>query len=367
MRTAIVRMQTSGCESSETCRNHGRRLRCVCGVRDRLASLAIACLVAMGIAAAGARAHPWSALPASSAPSGREEAAELQQGVRALYGGDYERARTLAAREVKAHPQSTAARILLARTEIALGNYDLAYDELRKVLHIAPKDLDAFYYLGRLSAMLAQLEYQRLLATAPDSARAHQLLAELYRDRDNISGALAEYQAALKADSKSVEVLTALGDLERSQYHFDQAALHYSQAAQIAPHDYAAAYGLGACYLYLQKPERAIVYFREALFSDPGSAAARLALGDALLRIRRPAEAVNELRAATNLEPDMRQAYTLLARAYQKLGQSERAEAALKKATALTQREIESRESRLRSDELISVPPADAGHAGPDR
>ncbi len=285
-----------------------------------------------------------------------QQTAGLAESTRALYRGDYGRAAALAADEIRVHPEDPAARILLARAEIAQGKFESAYQELRRVHRADPKNIDALYYLGRLCGILSQTEFQRLFALAPDSARVHQLLAESYQAQEDKAKAEEEYQAALKADPRSIEVLDALGDLVRFQFRFDEAISYYSQANKIAPHDYDSTYGLGASFLYRQDVERAIEQFRLALDIDPNSAAARLALGDALLRTDKPTEAVRELRAALTLEPAMRQAYTLLARAYQKLNRSAEAEAALKKANELTQREIESRESLLVSDELIPSP-----------
>lgn len=282
----------------------------------------------------------------------------LAEGTRALYQGDYRRAAALATEELKAHPRDPAGRILLARAEIAQGRYDLAFEELRRALHVDPKNIDALYYLGRLCGILSQIEYQRLYALAPDSARVHQLLAESYRAQENTAKAEEEFKAALKANPRSVEVLDALGDLERSRFRFDAAISYYSLANETAPRDYDSAYGLGASYLYRQDVQRSIEHFRSALEIDPNSAAARLALGDALLRAGQPAEAVKELKAAVALEPDMRQAYTLLARAYRNLNQPREAREALNKANELTQREIQTRQDLFRTDDVTSSPPA---------
>ncbi len=261
----------------------------------------------------------------------------LAEGVRALYRGEYDRAASLAASFVKAHPEASAGFILLARTEIAQGKYQPAYENLRQALRLAPTSVDALYYLGRVALILSQVQYRELYDLAPDSARVHQLLAESYRAQEKTAEAEQEYKAALEASPRSVEVLDALGDLERSSNHYDEALPYYSRAADIAPRDYNSVYGLGASYLLKFEPERAIEYFRKALKIDPKSAAARFAVGDALLRVGKAQEAVAELKAAVALEPEMEQAYRLLGRAYQKLGQKREAEEAFKKSKEVSQ------------------------------
>ncbi len=279
----------------------------------------------------------------------------LAEGTRALLRADYRKAASLTEGYLKAHPESVKARILLARAEMAQGEYDSAYRNLRNVLDANPQNVDALYYLGWVCFALSQAEHQKLYALAPDSPRVHQLLAESYRARQDVSKAEEEYLTALKASPNSVEILDELGNLKRSQFKFDEAITYYSRALEISPRDYTSAYGLGASYLYKQEAARAVEYFRRAVAADPNSPAARLALGDALWRAGEAAEAIEELKAATALEPDMRQAYTLLARAYNTLGQSQAAEAALKKAEDLTQKDKEEREALIFSDDLAPV------------
>ena len=63
--------------------------------------------------------------------------------------------------------------------------------------------------------VLAQVEYERLLAMAPDSPRAHQLLGDLYQAQERPQDAETEYKAGLRADPASVDLLVSLGDLAR--------------------------------------------------------------------------------------------------------------------------------------------------------
>jgi Tfp pilus assembly protein PilF len=307
---------------------------------------------------------------ATAPPVFGEQPAELAEGTRALYRGDYAAAARRAERFLKGHPGGApAARLLLARARIAQGDYFPAYEELLKALRTDPQNIDALYYLARVCALLSQMEYHRLFALAPDSMRVHQLLAQSYEMQENAAKAEEEYQAALKANPQSVEILDAIGELKRHQYKFDEAISYYSRAGEIQPRDYDSAYGLGACYLFQHNPARAIEHFRRALATDPDSAAARFALGDALLRANQPSAAITELKAATALEPKMRQAYTLLARAYTRLGQSREAEEALKKEQALGREGTEWREELLRMERTTLAPsnPPPAEDTAPKR
>src|SRR2546422_4597521 len=116
-----------------------------------------------------------------------EQPAELVDGTRALYRGNYQRAVSLAQSYMKAHPKVAAAYLLLARAEIAEGKYLSAYRELLSALRMDPKNVDALYYLGRVSLVLSQIQYQQLYSPGPESLRVHQVLAESYLSQENKS------------------------------------------------------------------------------------------------------------------------------------------------------------------------------------
>src|SRR5262245_17473679 len=107
--------------------------------------------------------------PVASSPSAR-----------ALDRGDYAQAIVLAKQRLAAVPADTRARLTMARAEAALGRFDAACQEFRRVLRAEPRNTEALYYLAILGGVLAQREYDRLFALAPDSPRAHQLLGNLH-------------------------------------------------------------------------------------------------------------------------------------------------------------------------------------------
>src|SRR5688572_24839766 len=139
-------------------------VRCVLGV------------IAVGLGAVPSRAAPPAA-PARAVPS-------LAECTRAFDHGDYEAAIALSRQRLAARPADTAAQIVMARAEAARGRFEAAYEGLRRVLAREPGNTDALYYVTILGAVLAQAEYDRLLAMAPDSPRAHQLRGDLYQAQE---------------------------------------------------------------------------------------------------------------------------------------------------------------------------------------
>ena len=294
----------------------------------RLGFLALAGLLVLG---------PPAPLPAAE---------ERPDYARAFYRGDYAGAKALAADRLKDRPDDVEARLFLGRAEAATGRFDAAYAEFREAQRHAADDPDVLYYLGMTAAALAQQEFARLLAEAPDSARAHQFRGESLEAGGDTQEAKAEYEAALAAGPASADVLVALGDLARADFavskeNVEEAREYYSRALGLAPTSYDALYGLGVSEAMAGEHARAVELLRRALKEVPDSATARLALGISLLQMGEVTAAVVELEAAARLEPRLRQAYFHLARAYHTLGRLEDSENAVARFQELAREEQE--------------------------
>ena len=265
---------------------------------------------------------------------------------RAFHGGDYAAAKALAAACLKDRPDDVEARLFLGRSEAAMGRFGAAYAEFSKALRLASDDPDVLYYVGMTAGALAQQEFGRLLAEAPDSARSHQFRGDSLEAQGDKNAAKAEYLAALEADPASAEVLVALGDLARSDFavskgHVAEARDYYARALRLAPRSYGALYGLGLSEVTAGEHAKAVKRLRGAVQEAPDSPTARLALGISLFETGEVSAAVTELEAAARLEPRLRQAYFHLARAYNTLGRTEEMERAVARFRELAREEQE--------------------------
>jgi tetratricopeptide (TPR) repeat protein len=284
----------------------------------------------------------------------QSEAHGAEAATQAFHAGDYSQAIALATEALEGGPGNVDALLVRARAEAALGRFDAAYAGFREALRRAPDDPNALYYLGVTAGVLAQIEYDRLLAQAPASARAHQLRAQSLEAQGKPLDAEAEYRAALEADPGLVEVLVGLGDLVRSDLAQSEERLAdarrlYARALERAPEDYGALYGLGACDAFAGRHEEAVRSFRRASRVAPDAAPARLGLGLSLLESGRAEEAAAQLETATRLEPRMREAWYQLGRAYQSLGRAEDASTAFARMQELLREEREAREAMIDS------------------
>jgi len=83
--------------------------------------------------------------------------------------------------------------------QLRLGRFTDAIPNLNAALAKHPNDPDLLYYLGRASGLLSKQAFDVLEASYPDSARAHQSLAENYVALRNLPQAEREFQAAMKS------------------------------------------------------------------------------------------------------------------------------------------------------------------------
>jgi tetratricopeptide (TPR) repeat protein len=267
--------------------------------------------------------------PPKAAPDTR-----LAEASRALSAGDVPRAIALCTAYAKQHPSDARAYVLMARVALTQDDIDGAYVALRRALQADPRSADALYYLGSVSARLADREFGRLESIAPDSARMHQLRAESLEAQDKRAAAEKEYDAALAVKPDLLDALLASAKLKRIRLACEDAVPQYEKAESIRP-TFEGAYGLGVCRSYLQDDETAIKWFERAIQRDARAAVAWAGLGESLVKLRRETEAIPKLQRAIALEPAMGEAYYALGRAYQAAGDKIRAQEAFHKAESL--------------------------------
>jgi tetratricopeptide (TPR) repeat protein len=272
--------------------------------------------------------------PAARAQSPRPAEAALAEASRALAAGDADRAFLLGTDYLKRHPGDVRAEVLLIRAHLERGEWDAAYRMADRAAWAHPADVDVLYYLGLITRRLASDEFQRLMRIAPDSARVHQLQAEMLEAQEQRADAEKEYAAALQADPDLLDALLGLAKLKRIRVACDEAITLYEKAETIRP-TFDAAYGLGVCHSQFQNHDAAVKEFQKAVERSPSAAVAWVGLGSSLVKLRRTAEGIAKLQRAIALEPQMYDAYYMLGVAYQASGDVVRAQNAFKKAEQL--------------------------------
>jgi tetratricopeptide (TPR) repeat protein len=205
------------------------------------------------------------------------------------------------AAEAIPHLERVGAQDALGIAQIEAGQLPEAVANLQQALAKRPNDPDLLYYLGRASGLLSKQSIDTLLAVFPDSARAHQALAENYFVLRQMPEAEKEYREALRQRP-------------------DIPGLHLE---------------LGVVYAGASQWAKAEEEFRAETKVQPGNAEAAYRLGAALLQQGKAHEARQELQRSDSLKPEMPETLYSLGKATALDGDAVNAEKAWTKLLAI--------------------------------
>jgi tetratricopeptide (TPR) repeat protein len=180
----------------------------------------------------------------------------------------------------------------LGIAQLETGHFADAITNLQVALQKRPNDPDLLYYLGRASGLLSKQSIDTLLAAYPDSARAHQSMAE------------------------------NLLVLRRT----DEAQKELEQALKIRPDTPNLHLELGQVFALASRWPEAEEQFRAESVRQPGNAEAAYRLGDAMLRQGKSREAQSALERANHLQPQMPETLYSLGKAQSLAGDTTAAE-----------------------------------------
>lgn len=155
--------------------------------------------------------------------------------------------------QLQLSPDKTA----LGIAQIQTGQLPEAVANLQTALAAHPNDPDILYYLGRASGLLAKQSIDTLLAAYPDSARAHQAMAENYFVLRRMPDAEKEYREALRLRPALPEAHLALGLVYAGAFQWPKAEEQFHMQAKLQPGNAEAAYRLGEALLEQGKAHEA--------------------------------------------------------------------------------------------------------------
>jgi tetratricopeptide (TPR) repeat protein len=153
------------------------------------------------------------------------------------------------ASEAIPHLQRSPDKTALGIAQIQVGQLPEAVANLQASLTAHPNDPDILYYLGRASGLLAKQSVDTLLAAYPDSARAHQAMAENYFVLRRMQDAEKEYREALRLRPALPEAHLALGEVYAGAFQWPKAEEEFRIQVKLQPGNAEAAYRLGQALL----------------------------------------------------------------------------------------------------------------------
>jgi len=161
------------------------------------------------------------------------------------------------AAEAIPHLERVQDKTALGIAQVQTGQLPDAVANLQAALAEHPNDPDLLYYLGRASGLLAKQSIDTLLAAYPDSARAHQAMAENYFVLRRMPDAEKEYREALRLRPGLPEAHLALGEVYAGAFQWDKAEEEFRIQAKLQPGNAEAAYRLGHALLEQGKAHEA--------------------------------------------------------------------------------------------------------------
>jgi tetratricopeptide (TPR) repeat protein len=199
------------------------------------------------------------------------------------------------------HLEKASDKAALGIAQLEAGDLKESVANLQAALSLHPNDPDLLYYYGRASGLLSKQAIDTVITAYPDSARAHQAMAENYYVLRQMPQAEKEFQEAIRQRP-------------------DLPKLHLE---------------LGLVYAGSSQWNKAELAFRAETKLQPGNPEAAYRLGNALLQQGKAKEARTELQRADKLQPEMPETLYSLAKAAWLEGDSPVAEKDWKRVTEL--------------------------------
>lgn len=217
---------------------------------------------------------------------------------------------------------------LLGIAQLRVGKLNEAITNLTAGLARHPNDPELLYYLGRAAGLLSKDANDSLQEHYPNSARAHQALAENYAVLRQVPEAEQNFLVAIKAEPDARGIHLALGQLYAKIPDWAKAETEFRAETKLQPGDAESAYWLGNALLEEGKTKEARAELERADRLRPGMPETLYALGkaDSLAGNQAGAEAAwTKLLSVENSSPLAAQAHFALATLYRKQGKASEA------------------------------------------
>ncbi len=148
----------------------------------------------------------------------------------------------------KAHEEDALGIALLEA-----GKLQEASVVLQKALAKNPNDPDLLYYFGRVSGLLSKQVFDELEARFPDSARAHEMMAQDYAVLRDVPAAEREFLEALRLRPQTAGLHLELGELYARAQDWNKAEEQFGLETELQPGSAEAQYRLGEALVQLGK------------------------------------------------------------------------------------------------------------------
>lgn len=195
---------------------------------------------------------------------------------------------------------------------------------------------DALYQQAHEAEQKSRAAFERVLSAAPDSYRAHQIMADAYVLQQQDDKAIAEYRAVLASKPDLPGIHEAIGSALLRSGKSSEALTEYQAELALQPRSASVNTLLGQTQLLLGKNDEAEKTLSSALLMDRPPADAYRLLGKLELHRNNYPAAVRDLTRYLAIEKNDATAWYLLSRAYRDLGDKDQMDYALSQFTAVS-------------------------------
>jgi tetratricopeptide (TPR) repeat protein len=179
------------------------------------------------------------------------------------------------------HLERVQEQTALGIAQIETGQLPQAVTNLQAALAKHPNDPDLLYYLGRASGLLSKQSVDTLLTAYPDSARAHQALAENYFILRQMPQAEKEFREALRLRPDIPRLHLELGQVYTGSSQWAKAEEEFRAEVRVQPGNAEASYRLGIALLQQGKAHEARAALQTSNLLQPDMPETLYSLGKA--------------------------------------------------------------------------------------
>lgn len=260
---------------------------------------------------------------------------------------NYDEAQRLLNAVLNEDSENSEASLGLAKLHYAKGDHKQALALVNRAIEEDPTNLDALFFLSSLELMNKNLEHaQQTLEQAVEIAEiksslmqqtsAKNALANIYIKRNEFDSALSlllDKPKGIKTPPLT-HYLTAVAYLSKA--NFDEAERYAKKVLDIAPNHTRSKLLLGSIYLNKNEYDSAITYLSDFLVAEPDHVGARKYLANAYLKSDKPNEAFAALQSTLSnlrVKADV-DAYVMAADISRRIGKTDQGIALLEKGAA---------------------------------
>lgn len=229
-------------------------------------------------------------------------------------------------RAMERSPEPSGDEYERALREFERHDFDAARTRLVSFVAAHPHDLAARYLLASAGRWLSLSVLARMLSSAADSPRTHQLMGETLAGKEENEKALAEYRAAEGVAPTLRGLHFAIGEVLWKANETDAAMTEFQEEIRLNPGYAEASAAVGTILVRQHQAEQAIPHLERAIRLKPELLAAHQELGKAFYQLREFVKAEGEFRKALADDPEGNVHY-LLGNVYKELGRQEPARA----------------------------------------